>query len=65
VGSPNRLRVALNPAFLIAALTAGEGQGNVVLELEGPLDPVVLRWTGDEHFTVMVMPIRLLEPAPA
>jgi DNA-binding transcriptional MerR regulator len=59
------LTIALNPAFVLAALDAGRGQGDVALKLGGPEDPVVLRWSGDRSFTVVVMPIRLLEPAPA
>ncbi len=57
--------IGLNPAFLVAALDAAGGPGEVVLEMAGPLDPVVLRSPGDGSLTVVVMPIRLLEPAPA
>jgi len=47
--------VAVNREFLLQALDAG-GAGQLVLELDGPIKPLVVRGAGD-HFSLL-MPVR-------
>jgi DNA polymerase III sliding clamp (beta) subunit (PCNA family) len=48
---------AVNPEFLLQALDAG-GDGQLVLDLDGPIRPLAIRTTTDaERFSVL-MPIR-------
>jgi len=55
------LRIAFNPAYLAEGLSAGIGP-DAILQLGGPLDPVLIRSADDGAFSWLVMPIRLKEP---
>lgn len=58
------LTIGFNPSFLADALESGIGD-DVVIQLGGPLDPALIASADDGTFTVLVMPIRLKEAAPA
>ncbi len=49
--------VAVNRGFLLEALDAG-GRGQLVLELDGPLQPLAVRLPDDEHTFSILMPVR-------
>lgn len=51
--------VHLNPAFLASVLKAFDGVGSILLELHGPMQPVVLHSVeGDADITGVVMPLK-------
>jgi DNA polymerase III sliding clamp (beta) subunit (PCNA family) len=52
------LEMGLNPVFLLQALDAGSG-GQLVLELDGPITPLVLRDPARTGDLSMLMPVRL------
>jgi DNA polymerase III sliding clamp (beta) subunit (PCNA family) len=52
------LRVGVNREFLLDALDAGD-RGQLVLELDGPITPLVVRRPDDERTFSLLMPIRL------
>ena len=55
------LELGVNPEFLLEALAAA-GSDQLVLDLDGPLDPLVLRdLAGGDNFSLL-MPVRLDEP---
>ena len=56
---PGAVRVGVNPAFLLEALAAS-GEPQLVLELDGPITPLVFRPAapGSETFS-MLMPVRI------
>jgi len=57
--APGAVRVGVNPEFLLQALAAA-GQPQLVLELDGPITPLVLRPAGPESATFsMLMPVRI------
>ncbi len=49
--------VAVNRGFLLEALDAG-GRGQLVLELDGPVQPLAVRLPDDEHTFSILMPVR-------
>jgi DNA-binding transcriptional MerR regulator len=57
--APGAVRVGVNPEFLLQALTAA-GQPQLVLELDGPITPLVIRPAvpGAETFSLL-MPVRI------
>ena len=55
---PGVLEMGLNPEFLLQALDAGSG-AQLVLELDGPITPLVLRDPGRTGDLSMLMPVRL------
>lgn len=57
VSSAEPFTVVVNPSFLLAALVGVVGP-DVVLQLNGPLDPMVISSADDGTFTSAVMPIR-------
>ena len=50
--------VGVNREFLLDALDAG-GPGQLVLELDGPIQPLAVRVPGDEWTFSLLMPVRL------
>jgi DNA polymerase-3 subunit beta len=52
------LRVAFNREYLLQAIDAGR-TGQLVLELDGPVAPLAVRWTGDAETYSILMPTRL------
>lgn len=54
-GSP---RIAVNREFLLQALVAA-GQGQLLLELDGPIKPLAIRVPHDERNFSILMPVRL------
>jgi DNA polymerase III subunit beta len=50
--------VAVNPEFLLQALDAG-GDGQLVLDLDGPIQPLAIRPAGDPGRVSLLMPVRL------
>ncbi|MFG3684291.1 MerR family transcriptional regulator [Micromonospora chalcea] len=51
------LRVAVNREYLLDALGSGDGQ--LVLELDGPITPLAVRRADDAHAFSVLMPVRL------
>ena len=51
------LRVGLNREYLLDALGSGDGQ--LVLELDGPIAPLAVRRADDAHAFSVLMPVRL------
>ncbi|WP_174530871.1 MerR family transcriptional regulator [Micromonospora maritima] len=51
------LRVGVNREYLLDALGAGDGQ--LVLELDGPITPLAVRRADDAHAFSVLMPVRL------
>lgn len=47
----------MNREFLLEALDAG-GRGQLVLDLDGPIRPLLLRQPDDERSFSLLMPIR-------
>ncbi|MET8065598.1 MerR family transcriptional regulator, partial [Micromonospora sp. NPDC005313] len=56
-GGPDALRVAVNREYLLDALGSGDGQ--LVLELDGPIAPLAVRRADDAHAFSVLMPVRL------
>ncbi len=56
--------VGVNPEFLLEAVAAG-GDGQLMLELDGPIRPLAVRRADDTRAFSMLMPIRLDQPLPA
>ncbi|WP_018787124.1 MerR family transcriptional regulator [Micromonospora sp. CNB394] len=56
-GGPDALRVAVNREYLLDALGSGDGQ--LVLELDGPITPLAVRRADDAHAFSVLMPVRL------
>jgi DNA polymerase-3 subunit beta len=56
-GPPGPWRTGVDREFLLQALDAG-GPGQLVLELDGPLDPIAVRPVASGSFSVL-MPVRL------
>jgi len=52
--------VAVRREFLLDALDAG-GRGQLVLELDGPIHPLAIRPTDDDHTYSILMPVRFSE----
>jgi DNA polymerase III sliding clamp (beta) subunit (PCNA family) len=52
------LDVALDPTFAADAVAAAVGP-DVVVEISGPLRPLVFRSADDGTFTTLLMPVRL------
>jgi DNA polymerase III sliding clamp (beta) subunit (PCNA family) len=50
--------VAVNPEFLLQALDAG-GEGQLILELDGPIRPLAVRAPGETGRFSILMPVRL------
>ncbi|GIF60074.1 DNA polymerase III subunit beta family protein [Asanoa iriomotensis] len=50
--------VAVNREFLLQALTAG-GDGQLVLELDGPIRPLAIRRPTDDRTYSLIMPVKL------
>jgi DNA-binding transcriptional MerR regulator len=57
-GADNGRTVAVNPEFLLQALAAG-GEGQLVLDLDGPIRPLVIRAPGETGRFSILMPVRL------
>ena len=57
-GTGALLRVAVNREFLLQAIDAGRA-GQLVLELDGPVAPLAVRWTDDAETFSILMPTRL------
>ncbi|MGV9371779.1 DNA polymerase III subunit beta family protein [Micromonospora tulbaghiae] len=56
-GGPDALRVAVNREYLLDALGSGDGQ--LVLELDGPIAPLAVRRADDADAFSVLMPVRL------
>jgi hypothetical protein len=57
--APDSVRVGVNPEFLLQAITAA-GHPQLVLELDGPITPLVLRPAAPESVSFsMLMPVRI------
>jgi DNA-binding transcriptional MerR regulator len=56
------LRIGFNPVYLAEGVAAGIGP-DAILQLGGPLDPVMIRSADDGTLTWLVMPVRLKERA--
>jgi DNA polymerase III sliding clamp (beta) subunit (PCNA family) len=57
--SPGAVRVGVNPGFLLEALAAA-GQPQLVLELDGPITPLVFRPAEPESEAFsMLMPVSI------
>lgn len=56
-GGSDALRVAVNREYLLDALGSGDGQ--LVLELDGPITPLAVRRADDAHAFSVLMPVRL------
>ncbi|WP_433493967.1 MerR family transcriptional regulator [Micromonospora sp. CA-248089] len=56
-GGTGALRVAVNREYLLDALGSGDGQ--LVLELDGPIAPLAVRRPDDAHAFSVLMPVRL------
>ncbi|MEU1811231.1 DNA polymerase III subunit beta family protein [Micromonospora aurantiaca (nom. illeg.)] len=56
-GGQDALRVAVNREYLLDALGSGDGQ--LVLELDGPIAPLAVRRPDDAHAFSVLMPVRL------
>jgi DNA polymerase III subunit beta len=56
--APGATRMGVNPEFLLQALDAA-GQPQLVLELDGPVTPLVLRPAGNGIGLSILMPVRL------
>ncbi len=54
----NPRAVAVNPEFLLQALDAG-GDGQLILDLDGPIRPLAIRVPGDTGRFSVLMPVRL------
>ncbi|MER6998612.1 transcriptional regulator, partial [Streptomyces sp. NPDC000410] len=54
------LRIGFDPAVLAPALDAGVGP-DVLLEISGPAEPVLVRSADQGSFTTLVMPVALEE----
>ncbi|GAA2614292.1 DNA polymerase III subunit beta family protein [Paractinoplanes durhamensis] len=50
--------VAVNREFLLDALDAAGGPGQLVLELDGPIHPLAVRLAGDDSRLSILMPVR-------
>ncbi len=57
-GGPGGLEVGLNPEFLLQALNAGAA-AQLVLELDGPITPLVIRDPRRPETLSLLMPVRL------
>jgi DNA-binding transcriptional MerR regulator len=57
-GTDGGIEVGVNKEFLLEALDAG-GPGQLVLELDGPIQPLAIRVAGRTGDVAMLMPIRL------
>jgi DNA polymerase-3 subunit beta len=53
---PDR-HVAVNREFLLEALSAG-GEGQLVLELDGPIHPLAIRRPADDRAYSLLMPVK-------
>ncbi|WP_431943818.1 MerR family transcriptional regulator [Micromonospora marina] len=62
-GGSDALRVAVNREYLLDALGSGDGQ--LVLELDGPITPLAVRRADDAHAFSVLMPVRLRGPRSA
>ena len=49
--------VAVNREFLLEALSAG-GDGQLVLELDGPIRPLAIRRPADDRAYSLLMPVK-------
>ena len=49
--------IGVNREFLLEALDAG-GRGQLVLDLDGPIKPLVIRLPDDDRTFSVLMPIR-------
>jgi DNA-binding transcriptional MerR regulator len=56
--SEDPYQVAVNPEFLLQALDAG-GDGQLVLDLDGPIRPLAIRTPGNAGRFSVLMPVRL------
>jgi DNA polymerase III sliding clamp (beta) subunit (PCNA family) len=56
--SDDPYQVAVNPEFLLQALDAG-GDGQLVLDLDGPIRPLAIRTPGNAGRFSVLMPVRL------
>ena len=57
-GAPAQDRhVAVNREFLLEALSAG-GDGQLVLELDGPIRPLAIRRPADDRAYSLLMPVK-------
>jgi DNA polymerase III subunit beta len=56
--SDDPYQVAVNPEFLLQALDAG-GDGQLVLDLDGPIRPLAIRTPGNTRRFSVLMPVRL------
>jgi DNA-binding transcriptional MerR regulator len=57
-GTDGEIEIGVNKEFLLEALDAG-GPGQLVLELDGPIEPLAIRVAGRTGDVAMLMPIRL------
>jgi DNA polymerase III sliding clamp (beta) subunit (PCNA family) len=57
-GTEGEIAIGVNREFLLEALDAG-GPGQLVLELDGPIEPLAIRVPGRAGDVAMLMPIRL------
>ena len=56
--SDDPYQVAVNPEFLLQALDAG-GDGQLLLDLKGPICPLAIRTPGNARRFSVLMPVRL------
>jgi DNA-binding transcriptional MerR regulator len=58
LGTDGEIEIGVNKEFLLEALDAGR-PGQLVLELDGPIEPLAIRVAGRSGDVAMLMPIRL------
>jgi DNA polymerase III sliding clamp (beta) subunit (PCNA family) len=56
--SDDPYHVSVNPEFLLQALDTG-GDGQLVLDLDGPIRPLAIRTPGNAGRFSLLMPVRL------